>query len=279
MLTMKGRSLVASSYVRWFSEPSTVAEVGGKGYNLSVMSRMGLPVPNGFTVLPSAIDNDAAMAEVLEAYSRLPSVVAVRSSGVDEDSSAASFAGQHDTYLNVSGAEAVAEAIRQCWQSAQSERAVAYRSRSGISGSSMAVGVQEMVQPTQSGVMFTKAVTGEDAFEIEGIDGLGDDLVSGKVNPTLRYFLLKEELPMQTLRLSPVGYQFPILIRRCNHLQVTCLLDFSGMCRPSGHVAAPWISSLLSLGVKLEIEFGCPQDIEWARIEDDVFILQARPMQ
>ena len=189
---------------------------------------------------------------------------------MDEDSSAASLAGQHDTYLNVSGAEAVAEAIRQCWQSAQSERAVAYRSRSGISGSSMAVVVQEMVQPTQSGVMFTKAVTGEDAFEIEGIDGLGDDLVSGKVNPTLRYFLLKEELPMQTLRLAPAGYQFPIVLRRCNH---------SGMCRPSGHVAAPWLSSLLSLGVKLEIEFGCPQDIEWARIEDEVYILQARTLQ
>ena len=112
---------------------------------------------------------------------------AVRSSATAEDSPTASFAGQHDTYLNVSGLEAILRDVRRCWASLFSERAVTYRLRGGIEHRhvQMAVVVQQMVLPVASGVLFTAdpLTSNRKLAVVEAIRGLGEELVSGRVGP------------------------------------------------------------------------------------------------
>src|SRR4051795_1393134 len=154
-----------------------LARAGGKAANLGELIAAGLPVPGGFCVTTDAyarvadgldttdparardhlravaVPDDLAAA-VTAAYRRLGSVpVAVRSSATAEDLPTASFAGQQDTYLNVIGADALLDAVRRCWASLWTERAVAYRRDNGIhQGSvSLAVVVQEMVEAETSG--------------------------------------------------------------------------------------------------------------------------------
>ena len=181
----------AMSYVVRFAElgRGDIAVAGGKGANLGELTRAGLPVPPGFVlttaayrtfvegvqekVLAFASASDAAgiralltappipdeMArEVTEAWSALGEVpVAVRSSATAEDLEGASFAGQQDTYLNVRGAAALLDAVRECWASLWTERAMAYRARQGIDPAevALAVVVQRMVEADAAGVMFT----------------------------------------------------------------------------------------------------------------------------
>jgi pyruvate,water dikinase len=121
----------------WLGDPKSfdAALVGGKAANLSRLARLYHRVPDGFsvpvTVMAEAHPLDlreeitGAISELMACH-RLPDfVAAVRSSAVDEDGAAASFAGQHETYLNIVGAEAILQAITRCWQSARSERAIA----------------------------------------------------------------------------------------------------------------------------------------------------------
>jgi phosphoenolpyruvate synthase/pyruvate phosphate dikinase len=119
--------------------------VGGKAAQLGTMLAGGLPVPAGFCITTAAFCRgmDAAVtAEIIAAYEELGSgLVAVRSSATAEDLPEASFAGQQDTFLNVSGPTAVVEAVRSCWQSLFSERAVAYRRDRGLADTSVAMAV------------------------------------------------------------------------------------------------------------------------------------------
>jgi phosphoenolpyruvate synthase/pyruvate phosphate dikinase len=165
--------------------------VGGKAAQLGVMLGGGLPVPDGFCVTTEAFRHgmDATVSqEIVAAYHALGGgPVAVRSSATAEDLPEASFAGQQDTFLNVSGPEAVVEAVQACWQSLFTERAVAYRRDRSIPDSSvaMAVVVERMVQAEAAGVLFTlNPVTGAtDELVIEAARGLGDQVVSARVTP------------------------------------------------------------------------------------------------
>ncbi|MEV4099747.1 PEP/pyruvate-binding domain-containing protein [Nonomuraea sp. NPDC049649] len=129
-------------------------------------------------------DENASPAKSGE-MDRVP--VAVRSSATAEDLPHASFAGQQDTYLNVTGAQAVLDAVRRCWASLWTDRAVAYREANGVdhAGVSLAVVVQEMVDARVAGVMFTaNPVTGtRHEAVIDAAPGLGEAVVSGAVNP------------------------------------------------------------------------------------------------
>jgi pyruvate,water dikinase len=111
--------------------------------------------------------------------------VAVRSSAEAEDSADASFAGEHDTYLWVSGERDVLERVRQCWASLYTERAVAYRQRSGHQAGRMAVVVQRMADARSSGVLMTlNPVNGDrSVIVVESVWGLGEALVSGEATP------------------------------------------------------------------------------------------------
>ena len=184
--------------------------------------------------------------------------VAVRSSATAEDLPFASFAGQQDSFLDVTGADAVVEAVRRCWASLWSERAVAYRSANGVSNRDvgLAVVVQVMVDAATAGVLFTaNPVTGtRTETVINAGPGSGQAVVSGAVNPD--QFVL-ETASARVLRSTPGGPE-------------------SGR-GPS--LNGPQLQQLTSLGDGVQRLFGAPQDIEWA-IETGgrIWLTQSRPI-
>src|SRR3954469_5558406 len=191
----------------WFADARCldVGCAGGKGASLARMAAEGLPVPPGFVVpseaLAEAVDAERLIAlaqagdheaarrrgqkadpgDVDEAYAQLGGgPVAVRSSACAEDSDTASYAGQQETFLNVTGAAEVRQRIVDCWASFFSERALFYRERKGsLDDLRMAVVVQRMVDPHKSGVLFTvDPVQGRrDRMLVEAVFGLGEQVV------------------------------------------------------------------------------------------------------
>ena len=184
---------------------------GGKGANLGELLAAGLPVPDGFAVttaayrahaLAAGIDPDRATAdpagartaieaasldpefrhELAAAVEKLgPTPVAVRSSATAEDLPGAAFAGQQDTFLNVEGPDAVADAVRKCWASLWTDRAVEYRKRQEIAPADVAIAVvvQRMVDAEAAGVLFTaNPLTGRRAeLVVDAARGLGEAVV------------------------------------------------------------------------------------------------------
>lgn len=174
----------------------------------------------------------------------------VRSSATAEDMPTASFAGQHDSWLNLVDVDAVIDAIRHCWSSLFAERAVLYRERNGIShrGTNMAVIVQHMVLAEASGVMFTAdTVTGDrTVVAIEAGAGTGEALVSGTV--------------------VPEGFK----------LRVGQIVEASGHDQPI--LSDEQAHTLAEIGRRIESHFGCPQDIEWCLQDGRFQIVQSRPI-
>lgn len=196
----------------WFGERQSrdVSLVGGKAASLSRLAER-YRVPPAFCLTTSAYEAWSRVARpahpqapprlpwalregLLRAHGELarrcgadPLRVAVRSSAVDEDGSEASFAGQHETYLNVVGADAVAEALVRCWDSGRSHRALAYRHGSGLDGEriALAVLVQQLVPADASAVVFSAdPVNGRrDQVLIDASFGLGESIVGGTVTP------------------------------------------------------------------------------------------------
>src|SRR5262245_48315266 len=183
----------------WLGDPRSfeAALVGGKAANLSRLARLYPRVPDGFsvpvTVLAEAHPLDlrdeitAAIADLMACHGLADFVAAVRSSAVDEDGSAASFAGQHETYLNIVGAEAIIAAVGRCWASARSEQALAYRRRQGLSVErpQIAVLVQQLVAADVAAVAFSaNPITGScDEVVMNASWGLGESIVGGTVTP------------------------------------------------------------------------------------------------
>jgi len=217
---------------------------------------------------------------VSEAYEALPGgprvPVAVRSSATAEDLPTASFAGQQDTYLNVMGTPAVLDAVRRCWASLWTERAVSYRAVSGIDTATvaLAVVVQRMVDADVAGVLFTAdPITGARHLAVlEASPGLGEAVVSGAVNPdrfvvdTGSGRILERQLGDKRLAVRPVrggGTERVVLP--------------PGGDSPS--VTDTQLRELVALGSRVESRFGSPQDIEWAVDgSGTIWLTQARPI-
>ncbi|HEX5506475.1 MAG TPA: PEP/pyruvate-binding domain-containing protein, partial [Thermomicrobiales bacterium] len=179
--------------IRWLGEPGChdPAVVGGKAAQLSRLAA-DYPVPPGFCLPAGRGDDDGdALAAAYRALGArcgaADPAVAVRSSGLDEDGAAASFAGQHETYLNVQGIAAVAAAVARCRASARAGRAVAYRQARGlVTGEpAVAVLVQALVAADVAAVVFSAhPVTGDrDAIVVTASWGLGESIVGGTVTP------------------------------------------------------------------------------------------------
>ena len=202
---------------------------------------------------------------VRAAYAALgPDVpVAVRSSATAEDLPEVSFAGQQDTFLGVVGAAAVLDAVRRCWASLWTDRAVAYRQANGIDhrAVSIAVVVQVMVDAAVSGVLFTaNPLTGRRGETVvDAAPGLGEALVSGAVNPDQWVVdAATEEILRRTpgQRARPAGDASPGL----------CLTDAQ-------------VRELTGLGARAERGAGLPQDVEWAVGADGrIWVVQSRPI-
>src|SRR2546426_53961 len=238
-----------------------LAEAGGRGANLGELRRAHFPVPDGFVITTAAYALAAESAGVTgetpatarvrlaaspvpagiadavrEAYRALGApAVAVRSSATAEDLPDASFAGQQDTILGVAGEDAVLDAVRKCWASLWNDRAVAYRQTHDVParGLRLAVVVQRMVDAESAGVLFTAdPITGRrQRAAIEAVRGLGEQLVSGSVNPD--HFVVNTR-------------SGAVLERRGDILSDAQLREIA------------------ALGARIEEHFGRPQDIEWA---------------
>ena len=291
MYTHNALCFASMTWIKHFTEidDADLLLVGGKGLNLGKLTAGGFLVPPGFCVTTDAyrttvgtVDtqnrdtvqaatlSESLQSEILAAYNELAAdSVAVRSSATAEDLLEASFAGQQDTFLNVSGASELLEKIQACWVSLWSDRAVAYRREHGIEDAqlAMAVVVQTMVDAEVSGVMFTCSPTGRDELVIESNWGLGESIVSGEITPDHFMIsretgnLIRETVVSKRKMVAREGVQaVPIGQREIPSLQ-------------RGQVA-----ELGKLGMQVDAFYGTPQDVEWAHAKGQFYLLQARPI-
>ncbi len=249
-----------------------IERTGAKAANLGELARAGFPVPDGFVLTTAAFDHflaanalgpdsspeavaaatlptdvAAALLAAAEVLGDVP--LAVRSSGVSEDLPDASFAGQYETVLDVRGAEALMTAVRQVFASAFSHRVTAYRATQAPQATvRMAILVQCMIAADAAGVAFTaNPVTGDRAETvISAVRGSGERLVSGQA--TSDEWIVRDQ---------------------------------EAVCRAAreGAIDAAQALAVAALARRVEAHFGgTPQDIEWALVGDDLFLLQARPI-
>jgi len=221
--------------------------------------------------------------EIREEYERLSEklgmeepLVAVRSSATAEDLPTASFAGQQDTYLNISGVEELVEATKKCIASLFTDRAIHYREEKGFNHFKvkLSVGVQKMVDASCSGIMFTiQPDSGyEKILHIDGSWGLGEMVVGGKVNPD-RYSYFK---PTESLVSRDLGKKEKEMVRENEETKVK---EVSEERRERYVLSEEEAEELSEYGVMIEQHYERPMDIEWARDKDtgQLYILQARP--
>ncbi len=289
----------------------SIALVGGKGANLGELLATGIPVPTAFCVTTAAYrrhltENDllervAALldagqaqeirelitsapmpadveSEISDAYQSLigsATSVSVRSSATAEDLPGTSFAGQQDTYLHIRGTAQVLDAVRRCWASLWTDRAIAYREAQGFDHGSvhLAVVVQEMFASQVSGVLFTANPVTSNPYEffLNASWGLGEAIVSGHVNP--------DQLIVDKKSMA-------IVDRVLGDKLVMTVPDQSGQ----GSTTAPvpveqqsiqslpdeLVRELCAIGTLIEDHYGFPQDVEWGWAGGRFAILQAR---
>ena len=227
------------------------------------------------TLEGTAIPDDLAAA-ITRPLARIgeQAACAVRSSATAEDLPTASFAGQHDTYLNVVGRAAVLQQVSRCWASLFTERAVTYRLRNGFDHRKvhMAVVVQQMVFPQAAGILFTAdPVTGNrKVASVEASFGLGEALVSGLVNADV-YKVRDGEVVGKAIGTK----QLAIHASPAGGTQQSAI-DPERQDQPA--LTDAQVVRLAQLGRRIEAHFGCPQDIEWCLVDDDFQIAQSRPI-
>jgi pyruvate,water dikinase len=225
------------------------------------------------TPLPEEVE-----AEILDAYRSIDdggAFVAVRSSATAEDLPDASFAGQQETFLNVREDDLLTR-VKECWASLFSQRAIYYRNQQGFAHDAVdiAVVVQRMVDAEKSGVMFTShPSTGEPRIIIEAAWGLGEAVVSGAVSPdnyvVNRATQRTEDVTVATKKLMHV---------KDAETGETVEREVPDSRRDERVLSDEEIARLVDLGEEVETHYGQPQDVEWAIVDGDVFMLQSRPI-
>jgi rifampicin phosphotransferase len=218
---------------------------------------------------------DEIALTIVAAYRDLASPpVAVRSSATAEDLPGLSFAGQQETYLNILGGDAVLDAVKKCWASLWTARAIGYRARNRIPPDevTLAVVVQQMIASESSGVLFTaNPLTGRrDEMVIDASFGLGEAIVSGHVEPD--HYVV--DTPTWTITDRKLGAKALAILPRAeggtDHVQRTA----------SSEQALPdaQIIELARLASRVAEHFSSPQDIEWAWANGQLYLLQSRPI-
>ncbi|MFW9778238.1 MAG: PEP/pyruvate-binding domain-containing protein [Candidatus Heimdallarchaeota archaeon] len=304
--------------LNFYDKNVTLVLAGGKGLNLALLARSNFNVPRGFIISTSvyekyAKDNnleefidkclkDAPMDDfssleelsitirsrfhegildsqildsVYSAYDKMGCPpVSVRSSATAEDLADLSFAGQHDTILNVIDKESLKSAIVKCLSSLWTSRALHYRERNNIDhkGLALAVIVQEMIPSDIAGVMFTaNPLTGKRAeYVIDSTFGLGEALVSGQIEPD--HYII--DVPSGRIRHKTLGSK---------SIVITCQQGGGTVkTKEKSHntetLSKENVSELVKLGMKITDYYESPQDIEWAFVKDELFVLQSRPI-
>lgn len=218
----------------------------------------------------------AVAAAITEAVTRLGERdgYAVRSSATAEDLPSASFAGQHDSYLNVIGPQPILAHVSRCWAALFTERAVAYRQRAGIDHQTvaMAVVVQKMLAPQASGVLFTAdpATSNRRLATVEAIPGLGEALVSGRVNPDA--FRVRDGAIVDR---TIAAKRFASQARPAGGTEERAV-DPARQEQPA--LTDAQVLRLVELGRRIEAHLGQPQDVEWCLVDGDFHVVQSRPI-
>ncbi len=222
---------------------------------------------------------DDLAAEITTAYETLTqdgkTAVAVRSSATAEDLPTASFAGQQDTFLNIQGKAALLDAVKTCWASLWTARALAYRLRQGIDPNavSLAVVVQQLVRADTAGILFTaNPMNGaRDQVMINATWGLGEAIVGGQVTPDTivvdksSFEILAQEVAAKT-------------VMTVQSAKGTEEVAVPAAKQKEAVLAGKTAVSLAKLGTQIEAHYNMPMDIEWAITNGEISILQARPI-
>jgi phosphoenolpyruvate synthase/pyruvate phosphate dikinase len=281
-----------ASNILWLGDSvcNDPAQVGGKAAHLSRLAA-DYQVPSGFCLTAAAFDPDhsadaplpaalaAALAAAYEALARrvgFPDVpVAVRSSALDEDGDLASFAGQHETELNLVGIDAVLGAVARTWASGRNERAMAYRQQQGLDTEEvrLAVLVQQLVLADTSAVVFSaNPITGNrDEVVVTASWGLGESIVSGTVTPDT-WVVRKADLAVKEERIGAKERMTVAVTGGTREVTVPRLL------RERASLSRAQVAELAELAVELEEKMGGPVDIETAFAGDLMYLLQCRPI-
>ncbi|WP_330231147.1 PEP-utilizing enzyme [Nocardia sp. NBC_00508] len=276
--------------------------LGGKGARLDEMTRAGLPVPPAFCLTtelfdrfrreigldaqalagePGAVRSRVLTAEIpadisdaiLDAYAALGARrVAVRSSACREDSAAQSFAGQHDTVLNISSAAGVLDAVKACWASLWSDRAAVYRG--AADAGSIAVVIQQMVQAEAAGVLFTRdPISGRtDRFVVDAVWGLGEGLVSGRVSAD------SFTVDPAGSRVTDQNVRYKVAMTVSVAPGIVELVKVPEELRGVACLSQEQLTGLAALAVLVRERYGAEQDIEWAVEGGALYLLQTRPI-
>ena len=291
---------------------------GGKGASLGEMTQAGIPVPNGFVILSNAFDKfieetdlnveiDAILdtvdirevhtvenasekiqaiilskkmpenfkAEILKFYKKLDcKFVAVRSSATSEDSASAAWAGQLDSFLNTTE-ENILGNIKKCWASLFTPRAIFYRFENKLNKDkiSVAVVVQKMVDSEKSGIAFSVHPVTQDENQIivEAGFGLGEAIVSGSITPD-SYVIDRQGFKILDIN---VNEQTKALYKKAKGGNKWKGLGEKGKNQV---LTKKEIIELSKLIIKIENHYGFPCDIEWAKENGKLYIVQSRPI-
>jgi rifampicin phosphotransferase len=238
--------------------PGDLGRTGGKAFNCARLKQAGFPVPDGIVIPADASDADVALLASHPWLDRQPASAryAVRSSGLGEDSAGHSFAGIHETRLNVERA-GLAEAIQACRRSGASSQARAYRDARHLDDEGrIGVLVQRMVPAVTSGVAFTiNPITGGDEIVVNATRGLGEALVSGLIDPD-EFILSKRDGSVIASRPGTAA-QATVGASTLTPLQ---------------------LATLGAILTRIERHYGAPQDIEWCHDGTEFWIVQSRPV-
>lgn len=263
-----GRRLVALADAIPSGDPAALERQAGEIRDLVLAQEVPVAVADAIVAGYTALGAD--------------SYVAVRSSGTAEDLADASFAGQHDSYLDVRGAAEVLDAVKRCWASLWTARAVNYRRTHGFSHDAVhiAVVVQTMVRSEISGVLFTAnpLTSATDEVVVNATWGLGEALVQGLVTPD-------EVVVQQANRTTPLriierstGAKEQRIVRAPGGTGVVAE-DVPAADRERDTLTDAQVLELAELGLRVQEYYGgFPQDVEWARADGEFHLLQARPI-
>ena len=259
--------------------------VGGKAASLSRLADLHT-VPPGFAIpaLEARPDDlpPPLVSAIRIAYAKLGGdtgeadvSVAVRSSAIDEDAADASFAGQHDTYLNVRGEEALLDAVRRCRDSASSPTALAYREQQGlvVTGIRIGVLVQQLVASDVSAVIFSHNPVTKNADEIviNASWGLGESIVGGTVTPDT-YIVRKSDLSMISREVAKKEQMTVMVQEGTKEVPVPKLLSKEPALTYEQAI------EMAEMAIKLENATSYPVDIECAIAQGTLYLLQCRPI-
>ncbi|RIB35181.1 MAG: phosphoenolpyruvate synthase [Candidatus Nanoclepta minutus] len=280
-----GFVLTANSYWRFVDHNNLRDKIA------EILSRTNLNDPVSLLKASEEIQNlfingqipDDLKNVIIENYKNLSKIfgeeetyVAVRSSATAEDLPNASFAGQQATFLNVKGIEELLEAVKKCWASLWTARAMNYRTQMGFDHMkvALAVVIQKQIFSEKSGVMFTVDPISNDISKIviEASWGLGESIVSGEVTPD-EYVVDKNTLQILDIKVNRKDimtiYDPEKLTKKVNvpddKKEIRCLSEEE-------------IRRLAELGKKIEEHYGNPQDIEFAIDKNGIWIVQTRPV-